>query len=158
MALSAAQAALAQCRKAGYQVAVAVVDRSGVLQVQLRDRFASVHTVDAATQKAWSAASFRMPTANLATETQPGKPMSGLHVIAEGVETDAQRRALVDIGCHTYQGYLLARPMDDKQFLDFVCGPDCLADITPARGAGQLSARPERGQPATPTPAPAHAV
>jgi uncharacterized protein GlcG (DUF336 family) len=87
-ALAAAQAALAHCRKSGFQVAVAVVDRSGVLQVLLRDRFAGAHTVDVATQKAWTAASFRMPTATLAAETQPGKPMNGLrsapHVMAIG--------------------------------------------------------------------------
>ena len=47
----AAQAALAHCRKAGYQVAVAVADRSGVLQVLLRDRFAGAHTVDVAHAK-----------------------------------------------------------------------------------------------------------
>ena len=39
-ALKAAQAALKSCRGAGYQVAVAVVDRMGVTQVMLRDRFA----------------------------------------------------------------------------------------------------------------------
>lgn len=77
-ALVAAQAALAHCRKAGYQVAVAVVDRSGVLQVLLRDRFAGAHTPEVATQKAWTSASFRIPTADLATETQAGKPMSGI--------------------------------------------------------------------------------
>lgn len=47
-ALKAAQAALEACRKGGYQVGVAVGDRSGVLQVYLRDRFAGAHTVDAA--------------------------------------------------------------------------------------------------------------
>lgn len=77
-ALAAAQAALAQCRKNGHQVAVAVVDRAGVTQVLLRDRFAGTHTVDIATQKAWTAASFRISTAALAAETQTGKPMSGL--------------------------------------------------------------------------------
>ena len=77
-ALSAAQAAMAHCRKAGHQVAVAVVDRAGLLQVLLRDRFAGAHTVDIAPQKAWTAASFRIPTATLATETQAGKPMSGI--------------------------------------------------------------------------------
>ena len=77
-ALIAAQAALAHCRKAGHQVAVAVVDRSGVLQVLLRDRFAGAHTPDVATRKAWTAASFRIPTADLAAETQAGKSMSGI--------------------------------------------------------------------------------
>lgn len=77
-ALTAAQAALAHCRKAGHQVTVAVVDRSGLVQVMLRDRFAGPHTIDIAPQKAWTAASFRMSSAALATETQAGKPMSGI--------------------------------------------------------------------------------
>jgi uncharacterized protein GlcG (DUF336 family) len=77
-ALTAAQAAMAHCRKAGHQVAVAVVDRSGLVQVLLRDRFAGAHTLDIAPQKAWTAASFRMTTATLANETQPGKAMSGI--------------------------------------------------------------------------------
>ena len=77
-ALVAARAALEHCRKAGYQVAVAVVDRSGVPQVMLRDRFAGTHTVRVAIDKAWTAASFKIPTSALAKETQAGMPMSGL--------------------------------------------------------------------------------
>jgi len=59
-------------------VAVAVVDRSGQVQVLLRDRFAGAHTLAVAPQKAWTAASFRISTTALATETQAGKPMSGI--------------------------------------------------------------------------------
>ena len=77
-ALVAAQAAMAACRAQGFQVGVAVVDRSGLTQVFLRDRFAGAHTVDVATDKAWTAASFRTSTLELATESQPGKPMSGI--------------------------------------------------------------------------------
>lgn len=77
-ALVAAQAALAACRAQGFQVGVAVVDRSGLTQVFLRDRFAGAHTVDVATNKAWTAASFRTSTLDLANETQPGKSMSGI--------------------------------------------------------------------------------
>jgi uncharacterized protein GlcG (DUF336 family) len=77
-ALVAARAALESCRKTGYQVSVAVVDRSGLAQVLLRDRYATAHTVDIALDKAWTAASFKIPTASLAAETQAGKPMSGL--------------------------------------------------------------------------------
>lgn len=54
------------------------MDRSGVTQVLLRDRFAGAHTVDMAVDKAWTAASFRTNTAVLAEATEPGKPMSGL--------------------------------------------------------------------------------
>lgn len=77
-ALVAARAALESCRKQGYQVAVAVVDRAGLAQVVLRDRFAGAHTLEVAQNKAWTAASFRTSTSTIAAETQPGKPMSGL--------------------------------------------------------------------------------
>ena len=80
-ALTAASAALDACRKQGYQVAVAVTDRAGITQVLLRDRFAGPHTVEVAANKAWTAASFRTSTMALATETQAGRPMSGLRSI-----------------------------------------------------------------------------
>ena len=80
-ALKAAQAALASCRAQGFQVAVAVVDRGGLPQVVLRDRFAGAHTVDMAVGKAWTAASFRRGTSELAVETQPGRPMSGIRAL-----------------------------------------------------------------------------
>jgi uncharacterized protein GlcG (DUF336 family) len=81
-ATRAAQAALLHCRGRGYSVGVAVVDRSGVAQVFLRDRFGGAHTVDAALNKAWTAASFRMSTTELAAETQAGRPMSAIRQIA----------------------------------------------------------------------------
>lgn len=77
-ALTAARAALEACRKKGYQVTVVVVDRAGITQVLLRDRFAGPHTVEVAGNKAWTAASLRMSTTAFAIETQAGKPMSGL--------------------------------------------------------------------------------
>src|SRR5262249_22098470 len=77
-ALKAAQAALARCRSNGFQVAVAVVDRAGILQVFLRDRFAGPHTPEMATGKAWTAVSFRTNTTELAEATQAGRPQSGI--------------------------------------------------------------------------------
>ena len=40
----------------------------------------------------------------------------GLNVIAEGVETEAQRDFLANLGCRNYQGYLLSRPLPIEEF------------------------------------------
>lgn len=77
-ALKAAQAALKKCRDSGFQVTIAVVDRMGVTQVLLRDRFAGPHTTDMAAAKAYTAVSFRTNTSELAAATQPGQPQSGI--------------------------------------------------------------------------------
>ena len=80
-ALELAQATLKACREKGYQVAVAVVDRSGTPQVMLRDRYAGTHTPGTATRKAWTATSFRTDTRSLAEETQAGKAQSGVRFV-----------------------------------------------------------------------------
>jgi uncharacterized protein GlcG (DUF336 family) len=77
-ALKAAQAALKKCRDSGFQATVAVVDRMGVTQVLLRDRYAGPHTVDMAQAKAYSAVSFRTNTTALAEASQAGRPQSGI--------------------------------------------------------------------------------
>lgn len=74
VALDLAQAALKICREAGYQVAIVVVDRGGLTQVALRDRFAGAHTIDTATRKAWTAVSFRTATLDL-TEMVANEPV-----------------------------------------------------------------------------------
>jgi uncharacterized protein GlcG (DUF336 family) len=78
LALDLARAALADCQKRGYQVAVAVVDRFGVTQVMLRDRFAGPHTPATAAGKAWTAVSFRTNTTELVAMTQAGTPQAGV--------------------------------------------------------------------------------
>jgi len=77
-ALKAAQAALKKCRDSGFQATVAVVDRMGVVQVLLRDRYAGAHTPRMARAKAYTAVSFRTNTTQLAEATQAGRPQSGV--------------------------------------------------------------------------------
>jgi EAL domain-containing protein (putative c-di-GMP-specific phosphodiesterase class I) len=43
----------------------------------------------------------------------------GLGVIAEGVETAAQRDVLASFGCHDYQDYFFSRPLPVKRFEEF---------------------------------------
>lgn len=40
----------------------------------------------------------------------------GMTVVAEGVETEAQRTALMGLGCDLYQGYLYSRPLPAEEF------------------------------------------
>jgi uncharacterized protein GlcG (DUF336 family) len=85
LALDLARASLAECRKRGYQAAVAVTDRFGVPQVMLRDRFAGPHTPETAIGKAWTAVSFRTNTTDLVASTQPGMPQAGLRQLPRAV-------------------------------------------------------------------------
>lgn len=78
LALDLARTALTDCQRRGYQVAVAVVDRFGVTQVMLRDRFAGPHTPATATGKAWTAATFRTNTTALYAISQPGMMQAGI--------------------------------------------------------------------------------
>jgi uncharacterized protein GlcG (DUF336 family) len=78
VALEAAQAALKKCRDNGFQIAVAVVDRSGQPQVMLRDRFAGLHAPDTAVRKAYTALSFRTATSDLVKSVRSGQLDPGL--------------------------------------------------------------------------------
>ena len=84
-ALQAAQAALAHCQKAGYTVAAAVTDRGGHALAVLRDNLAGAHTSRTALNKAATAASFRIDTTELATQTQAGRPQSGIRALPDVV-------------------------------------------------------------------------
>lgn len=78
VALELAQATLNSCRAAGFQTAVAVVDRFGNPQVMLRDQFAGPHTPDTAWRKAWTAVSFRTSTQELVTLSKDGTLPPGI--------------------------------------------------------------------------------
>jgi uncharacterized protein GlcG (DUF336 family) len=102
-ALKLARAAIDSCRKEGFQVAVAVTDRSGVAQVVLRDRFAGPHTVTVAVDKAWTAVSFRQDTLSFARATSDpahSGPRNFARVVAVGggVPVEAAGNVLGAIG------------------------------------------------------------
>jgi len=78
VALTMAEAALEACQEGGYQIGVMVVDRHGLPQVFLRDRFAGLHTFETAHRKAWTAVSFRTNTSELSASSGPGSDLAGL--------------------------------------------------------------------------------
>ncbi len=44
----------------------------------------------------------------------------GIHAVAEGVETEAHRQALIDLGCELAQGYLFSRPLTAPALVEWL--------------------------------------
>jgi uncharacterized protein GlcG (DUF336 family) len=63
MAQTIANAALAQCQSMGFKVSVTVVDRAGLALVTLRGDGAGLHTPEGSDRKAYTARTFRSPSA-----------------------------------------------------------------------------------------------
>ncbi len=103
-ASKAAWGAIAECRKRGYSVAAAVVDRGGNTQALLRDRFAGPHTIETAIRKAWTANSFRQSTGDLAAFLHDGKIPNqvqhnpGVLLVGGGVTIEAQGQLFGGVG------------------------------------------------------------
>ena len=78
VAFDLARAALDQCRKDGYQIAVVVTDRFGVPLIVLRDRFAPAGTLGIARGKAWTAVTFSRDTREFVKGIKDGTLSAGL--------------------------------------------------------------------------------
>jgi uncharacterized protein GlcG (DUF336 family) len=63
LALDIANAAIAQCRSMGYRASVSVLDRDGIPIVMLHDDGAGLSTNEGSDRKAFTAASFKQPSA-----------------------------------------------------------------------------------------------
>ncbi len=85
IALQLATAAMEHCRDEGYQVGVTVVDRFGVPQIFVRDRFAGAHVYETSRRKAWTAVSFRTGTSDLDIATRPGNSSYGIRHLSEAL-------------------------------------------------------------------------
>lgn len=103
-ALMISQAALDSCRKAGFQVSVAVLDNGGNLQVVLRDKFAGISSPDAAILKARTAIGFRSATTALSeavnsnSEASGIKQLPGILVLGGGVTIQASGSMVGAVG------------------------------------------------------------
>jgi uncharacterized protein GlcG (DUF336 family) len=83
-AKSVAQAALAEARRDGVAVAVAIVDSGGQLVTFERMDGADLVTIGLAQDKAWTALMNRMPTRDLGPLVQPGADFYGYESIGHG--------------------------------------------------------------------------
>lgn len=77
MALTIAEAAVAECEKSGNDVSVAVVDRAGRLRVFLQGDEAAPHNIELAQRKAYTARTFGRTSAEWAERTGPNSELAG---------------------------------------------------------------------------------
>ncbi len=104
IAIKLAVAAMNYCREQGYQVGVAVVDRFGLTQAFVRDRFAGPHVEETARRKAWASVSFRTDTVSFSDITQAGEEAYGIRFITNalplggGVPIEAEGSIVGGIG------------------------------------------------------------
>jgi len=82
VAIKLAVATMNYCREQGYQVGVTVVDRFGITQAFVRDRFAGAHVEETAKRKAWTSVSFRTDTVSLSEFTKSGSEAFGIRFIS----------------------------------------------------------------------------
>lgn len=100
-ALRIANAAIAQCRKEGVQIAVTVIDRGGHEQAVLRDTLAMDITIPISKQKAHTAMAFNSPTSQLEGRFQGAyqvPKLDGLLVSAGGIPIDVGGNILGGVG------------------------------------------------------------
>ena len=77
MALTIAEAAIAECEKTGNSVSVAVLDRAGRLRVFLQGDKAAPHNIELAQRKAYTARTFGRTSAEWAERTGPNSELAG---------------------------------------------------------------------------------
>src|ERR1700733_15916861 len=83
MALTIAEAAVADCDKAGNNVSVAVVDRAGRLRVFLQGDKAAPHNIELAQRKAYTARTFGRTSAEWASRTAGTSELAAQRQLAE---------------------------------------------------------------------------
>jgi uncharacterized protein GlcG (DUF336 family) len=78
-----ADAALAQCKKDGFDVTVSVVDRAGLQRLLMRADSASPHNAELARRKAYTSRTFKMTSLDWEKRTEPGMPLAGQRQLAD---------------------------------------------------------------------------
>jgi uncharacterized protein GlcG (DUF336 family) len=104
LALEIAQGAVKACADQKYSVSAAIVDRGGVLKTLIRADGAAIHTPGAAQRKAYTSASSRTATSDMARTIQqnPGAAqlvaVDGFLVLAGGVPIKVGNETIGAVG------------------------------------------------------------
>jgi uncharacterized protein GlcG (DUF336 family) len=83
MARTIADAALAACKSEGFDVSVAVVDRSGAVKVLFRADSANPHNAELARRKALTARTFHITSMEFQKRTVDGAPLAAQRNLAD---------------------------------------------------------------------------
>ena len=78
MAQTIANAAMDKCKEMGFKVSVTVVDRAGLAIVMLRGDGAGLHTPEGSDRKAYTARTFRTPSADFVKRVTNDPAVGGL--------------------------------------------------------------------------------
>jgi uncharacterized protein GlcG (DUF336 family) len=100
MAQAVAQGAIDKCRADGYRVSVTVVNAEGLIKLQLRDDGAAPHTIDLSRKKAYTAASQRRNSGEVAQQwvNIPMPNIEGIVALAGGVPIKAGKEVIAAVG------------------------------------------------------------
>ena len=100
MAQAVAQGAIDKCRADGYRVTVTVVNAEGLIKLQLRDDGAAPHTIDLSRKKAYTAASQRRNSGEVAQQwvNIPMPNIEGIVALAGGVPIKAGKEVIAAVG------------------------------------------------------------
>ena len=124
-----AQAAVELCRKNGFRIAVTIVDSGGQIRLFHKDDGAAPHTVDASFRKAYTARTYRVPSAEFMKRTEVGGPRPGLRAINNTIGVPGGLP--IKIGNETIGGIGIAGAPGDK-------GDEACAEAAIARVQDQL--------------------
>jgi uncharacterized protein GlcG (DUF336 family) len=103
-------AALDGCHQNNHQVSITILDRAGVVRASFRDENASPHTLELSQRKAYTALTFRMPSADFAKRTvsdpsrAPQANLSGVIALGGGLPIKAGDDVVGAIGVSGSQG------------------------------------------------------
>ncbi|CAN0314777.1 unnamed protein product [Phaeothamnion confervicola] len=103
-------AAWGACHQKGFQVSITILDRSGLVRASFRDENASLHTLELSQRKAYTALTFRMPSADFAKRTvadpsrAPQQNLSGVIALGGGLPIRAGDEVVGAIGVSGSQG------------------------------------------------------
>ena len=100
MALDLATAALEDCRAKGYRVSVTVVNADGLIKAFVRDDSAGPHTIDLSRKKAYTAATQKNLSGQVAVQwgNRPPPAIDGIVALAGGVPIRAGDEVIGAIG------------------------------------------------------------